>query len=45
MWVLRDGAPTRIPVVTGATDGQDTEVVEGLALDDEVIVASLEPEP
>jgi HlyD family secretion protein len=29
VWALRDGAPVRVPVVIGATDGRRTEVVKG----------------
>jgi len=38
VWVLRDGAPVRVPVITGATDGSYTEVIGGeLKAGDEVI--------
>ncbi len=29
VWVLRDGVPTAVPVVVGATDGRRTEIVKG----------------
>jgi len=29
IWVLRDGVPTAVPVVVGATDGRRTEIVKG----------------
>jgi HlyD family secretion protein len=39
VWVLRDGAPIRVPVVIGATDGRRTEIVKGdIAADQRVIV-------
>lgn len=37
VWVLRGGAPERVEIVAGASDGRWTEV-EGLSPDDEVIV-------
>lgn len=38
VWVLRDGAPVRVPVRTGATDGSYTEVIDGeLRAGDQVI--------
>lgn len=39
VWVLRDGSPLRVPVRTGYTDGQHTELLGGdLADGDEVLV-------
>ncbi len=39
VWVLRDGKPVRVPVVTGMSDGSMTEVRDGsLAPGDRVIV-------
>ena len=39
VWVLRDGSPLRVPVRTGYTDGQHTELLGGdLAEGDEVLV-------
>jgi HlyD family secretion protein len=39
VWVLRQGTPEPVPVVTGATDGNETEVVDGaLRPGDEVVV-------
>lgn len=40
VWVLRDGKPTRVTVVTGLDDDDFTEIVSGeLKADDRVIVA------
>jgi len=39
LWVLKDGRPEERAVRTGLTDGQRTEVVEGLAEGEPVIVA------
>ncbi len=39
LWVMRDKAPVEVTVVTGATDGQNTEVKSGdLAEGDAVIL-------
>ena len=39
VWVLREGTPQPVPVVTGATDGTSTEIVDGaLRPGDEVVV-------
>ena len=39
VWVLREGKPEPVPVVTGASDGSSTEIVDGaLRPGDEVIV-------
>ena len=38
VWTLRDGVPTAIPVVVGATDGRRTEVAGGELAADRVIV-------
>ncbi|MCW5774579.1 MAG: efflux RND transporter periplasmic adaptor subunit [Rhodospirillaceae bacterium] len=39
VWVLRDGQPTRIAVVVGATDGKQTQILKGeIAPGDRVIV-------
>ena len=39
VWVLREGAPQPVPVVTGATDGTSTEIVDGaLRPGDQVVV-------
>ncbi len=41
IWILRDGTPTEIDVIMGATDGKRTEIVKGeLAPGQEVIVDS-----
>ena len=38
-WVLRDGVPTAVPIVVGASDGRSTEIVEGnITTDDQVII-------
>jgi hypothetical protein len=29
VWILKDGAPARVPVVVGVSDGQRTEIVKG----------------
>ena len=40
VWVLRDGKPTRVTVVTGLDDDEFTEIVSGeLKADDRVIVS------
>jgi HlyD family secretion protein len=38
-WKLQSGRPVRVPVVTGISDGQRTEVISGLAEGDQVILA------
>jgi len=39
VWVLRDGVPSEVPVVIGATDGNRTEIREGeLSVEQAVIV-------
>jgi HlyD family secretion protein len=39
VWVLRDGVPTAVPVVVGASDGRSSEIVEGdIASGDRVII-------
>lgn len=46
IWVLRDGAPVRIPVTTGASNGQMTEVSgDGLSVGLPVIVGGGENTP
>ena len=41
IWVLRDGAPSRVLVRTGHTDGRYTEVIgSGLTAGDEVVVGT-----
>ena len=42
VWILRDGAPTAVPVKTGVTDGKRTEILEGqITSGQEVIVDSV----
>jgi HlyD family secretion protein len=38
-WRLQAGRPVRVPVVTGISDGQRTEVITGLAEGDQVVLA------
>jgi HlyD family secretion protein len=39
VWQLRDGEPTRVPVLTGNTDGRYTEVLSNeLAAGDEILI-------
>ncbi|MGE5049777.1 MAG: efflux RND transporter periplasmic adaptor subunit, partial [Deltaproteobacteria bacterium] len=38
-WKLQSGRPVRVPVVTGISDGQRTEVISGLAEGDQVVLA------
>ena len=38
-WRLEAGRPVRVPVVTGISDGQRTEVITGLAEGDQVVLA------
>jgi HlyD family secretion protein len=39
VWILQNGIPTAVPVVTGATDGRQTEILNGrIAADQRVIV-------
>jgi HlyD family secretion protein len=41
VWVLKNGAPSSVPVVVGVSDGQRTEIVKGdLKADQGVIVDS-----
>jgi HlyD family secretion protein len=42
-WKLQSGRPIRVPVVTGISDGQRTEVISGLAEGDQVVVADSVP--
>ena len=43
VWVLRDGAPRRVEVATGDTDGKRTEIISGgLAPGDAVITDQTE---
>ena len=39
LYVLKDGAPQAIQVKTGATDGENVEIVSGIAEGDQVITA------
>jgi HlyD family secretion protein len=42
VWVIRDGAPTAVPVKTGVTDGKRTEILEGqITSGQDVIVDSV----
>jgi HlyD family secretion protein len=43
LYVLRDGQPQAVRVVTGATDGDSIEIVSGLEPGDQVIVGSGQP--
>lgn len=44
IWVLRDGAPSAVPVTVGATDGRHTQIVKGnLGPDQRVIVDAVAP--
>lgn len=43
LYVLRDGAPRMVRVVTGATDGERMEVLSGLEPGDQVILAATQP--
>jgi len=41
VWILRDGAPQRISVNTGSSDGKRTEIVKGeIAAGDDVVIGS-----
>lgn len=40
LYVLRDGAPERVMVKTGDTDGQNTEIISGLEVGDQVITGT-----
>jgi HlyD family secretion protein len=40
LYVLKDGKPQPVSVKIGATDGELTEIVSGLAVGDQVITAS-----
>ena len=42
-WKLQSSRPVRVPVVTGISDGQRTEVISGLAEGDQVVVADSVP--
>jgi HlyD family secretion protein len=42
-WKLQSGRPVRVPVLTGISDGQRTEVISGLAEGDQVVVADPVP--
>jgi HlyD family secretion protein len=37
VFVLRNGAPVRVPIQTGITDGVSTQVLAGLQADDTVV--------
>ncbi|WP_257388526.1 efflux RND transporter periplasmic adaptor subunit [Tahibacter caeni] len=43
VWILRDGAPQAVDVVVGASDGQLTEIVSGLAAGTRVITETAAP--
>jgi HlyD family secretion protein len=43
LWVLKDGRPEDRTVRTGLSDGQNTEIIEGLAEGEPVIVAVNQP--
>jgi HlyD family secretion protein len=46
VWVLKNGAPSAVPVVVGLSDGQRTEIVKGdLKVDQGVIVDSATAKP
>lgn len=38
VWVLRDGKPVRVPVITGATDGSYTEVIGGELKEGDLVI-------
>lgn len=38
VWVLRDGEPVAIPVVTGSTDGRRTEILKGDILPNQPVI-------
>ncbi|HYV86206.1 MAG TPA: efflux RND transporter periplasmic adaptor subunit [Patescibacteria group bacterium] len=41
VWVLRDGAPMRVPIKTGVTDGSTTEIVEGDLQEGDALITDL----
>jgi HlyD family secretion protein len=42
IWILKEGVPTAVPVVIGATDGRSTEILKGeIAPDQPVIIDSV----
>ena len=41
VYVLRDGKPEAVQVKVGISDGINTEILEGLNEDDQVIIATL----
>lgn len=41
VWVMRDGAPAAIAIVTGATDGNRTEILEGEIEEGEAVIVDL----
>jgi HlyD family secretion protein len=41
VYVLRDGAPQQVPVVTGLSNGQRTEIVEGSLEPDDLVITAL----
>jgi HlyD family secretion protein len=42
IYVLMDGQPERVPVKTGSTDGEKTEILSGLSDGDQVITGTRE---
>ena len=41
VWVLRNGAPMRVPIKTGVTDGSTTEIVEGDLQEGDALITDL----
>ena len=41
VWVMRDGAPAAVAIMTGATDGNRTEVKEGEIEEGEVVIVDV----
>ncbi|MBK3775874.1 efflux RND transporter periplasmic adaptor subunit [Azospirillum brasilense] len=45
VWTLRDGAAVEVPVVTGASDGRRTEILQGDLTEGAVVIVDTAPTP
>ena len=45
VYVLRNGAPEKVSVKTGSTDGEKTEILSGLKAGDEIVTAEIARPP
>lgn len=45
VWTLRDGAAVEVPVITGASDGRMTEILQGELTEGTVVIVDTAPSP